>query len=245
MVAHRRKAIIKSRRRLEDDEADELASETAQLEDDSLSEATALSDMDDEDADADGSDISEQEDADTKEAGVKDTAAAADAAAANGHATAPNGKETSNTGSAVTQREEATSFVRADTEMMRSGGKLPPGAEDVEEVAFEDLVEDGVELQQEPTAEPVADGKRPGKSEVARERRRRNQDEYRRKRDSDPTFVPNRGGFFMHDHRHAGPAANGFRPFSKGRGRGRGVNGKSLTSAEYVDLTLSTAFLSA
>lgn len=62
------------------------------------------------------------------------------------------------------------------------------------------------------------------------ERRRREHEEYRKKRDEDPAFVPNRGAFFMHDHRHAGPAANGFRPFGRGalrggRGRGRGIGG--------------------
>lgn len=62
------------------------------------------------------------------------------------------------------------------------------------------------------------------------ERRRREHEEYRKKRDEDPAFVPNRGAFFMHDHRHAGPAANGFRPFgrgalARGRGRGRGFGG--------------------
>ncbi|KAK2681166.1 Btz domain [Fusarium oxysporum f. sp. vasinfectum] len=51
-------------------------------------------------------------------------------------------------------------------------------------------------------------------------RRRQEHEDYKRKRDEDPAFVPNRGAFFMHDHRHAGPAANGFRPFGRGRGRG-------------------------
>lgn len=67
-------------------------------------------------------------------------------------------------------------------------------------------------------------------SEAPFERRRREHEEYRKKRDEDPAFVPNRGAFFMHDHRHAGPAANGFRPFGRGalrggRARGRGVGG--------------------
>ena len=55
--------------------------------------------------------------------------------------------------------------------------------------------------------------------ELPHERRRREHEEYKKKRDADPAFVPNRGAFFMHDHRHAGPAANGFRPFGRGRGR--------------------------
>jgi hypothetical protein len=52
------------------------------------------------------------------------------------------------------------------------------------------------------------------------DRRRQEHEDYKKKRDEDPAFVPNRGSFFMHDHRHAGPAANGFRPFGRGRGRG-------------------------
>lgn len=52
------------------------------------------------------------------------------------------------------------------------------------------------------------------------ERRRREHEDYKKQRDENPAFVPNRGAFFMHDHRHAGPAANGFRPFGRGRGRG-------------------------
>ncbi|KAK4191461.1 CASC3/Barentsz eIF4AIII binding-domain-containing protein [Podospora australis] len=57
------------------------------------------------------------------------------------------------------------------------------------------------------------------------EQKRREHEEYRRKRDEDPTFVPNRGGFFLHDHRGAGPAANGFRPFTQRNRGGRGGRG--------------------
>lgn len=64
-------------------------------------------------------------------------------------------------------------------------------------------------------------------SETHYERRRREHEEYKKKRQEDPSFVPNRGAFFMHDHRHSGPAANGFRPFSKGRGRGKMAPGIS------------------
>lgn len=70
----------------------------------------------------------------------------------------------------------------------------------------------------------------PPRRETAYERQRREHDLYRQKRDEDPSFVPNRGAFFMHDHRGAGPAANGFRPFGRGgRGRGRGGYGGLYT----------------
>ena len=57
--------------------------------------------------------------------------------------------------------------------------------------------------------------------------RRSEHEEYKRKRDGDPAFVPNRGGFFMHDQREQ----NGFR----GRGRGRGRI--PPTPAQYVHRT--------
>lgn len=56
--------------------------------------------------------------------------------------------------------------------------------------------------------------------ETVFEKRRREHEEYRKKRDADPAFVPNRGAFFMHDHRSGAGGANGFRPFGRGRGRG-------------------------
>ncbi len=60
--------------------------------------------------------------------------------------------------------------------------------------------------------------------ETPLERKRREHEEYKKQRDENPSFVPNRGAFFMHDHRHAGPAANGFRPFGRDN-RGRGGRG--------------------
>ncbi|KAK6720276.1 hypothetical protein SNK05_003384 [Fusarium graminearum] len=68
-------------------------------------------------------------------------------------------------------------------------------------------------------------------------RRRQEHEDYKKKRDEDPAFVPNRGAFFMHDHRHAGPAANGFRPFGRGRGRGGrgGIGGRLLPSTNCIN----------
>ena len=74
------------------------------------------------------------------------------------------------------------------------------------------------------------------------ERRRREHEDYKKQRDENPAFVPNRGAFFMHDHRHAGPAANGFRPFGRpGRGRGgRGGIGGPFVPGKYVNPTSSS-----
>ncbi|KAI0995615.1 hypothetical protein K3495_g12565 [Podosphaera aphanis] len=69
--------------------------------------------------------------------------------------------------------------------------------------------------------------------ETPYERRRREHLEYKRRRDEDPSFVPNRGAFFMHDYRHSGPAANGFRPSGRGRDRGRLRAGTTSISSNH------------
>ncbi|KAH0292818.1 hypothetical protein M436DRAFT_69478 [Aureobasidium namibiae CBS 147.97] len=56
------------------------------------------------------------------------------------------------------------------------------------------------------------------RGETVADRRRREHDDYRKKRDTDPTFIPNRGNFFMHDAR-----TSDRRGFIRGRGRGRGI----------------------
>ncbi|KAJ3473862.1 hypothetical protein NLG97_g10097 [Lecanicillium saksenae] len=81
----------------------------------------------------------------------------------------------------------------------------------------------------------------------ANARRRNDNDDYKRRREQDPAFVPNRGAFFMHDSRQAaGPPGNTFRPFGRGRGRGGrgGFAGNSYGRMKYVE-SLPCAFTSA
>ncbi|KAI4720409.1 hypothetical protein E4T48_03352 [Aureobasidium sp. EXF-10727] len=59
------------------------------------------------------------------------------------------------------------------------------------------------------------------RGETVADRRRREHDDYRKKRDTDPTFIPNRGNFFMHDARTSDQ--RGFGSYARVRGRGRGV----------------------
>ena len=220
MIAQRRKHLVTSRRRVEDEGEEDAGSEAAPLEDDSLSEATALSDLDDEDADAEGSDISEQDDG-------EETPRSAKEAPGNGHIAAVNGKTREQPEKESAGSNHVPAGGRGDTEAMMNGLPKPQRTEEMEEIEFEDMGENGSELPAVPVKEEETEVQSSTrKTEAPHERRRREQEEYKRKRDADPTFVPNRGGFFMHDHRHAGPAANGFRPF--GRGRGRGQNGGPL-----------------
>jgi len=193
----------------------------AELEDDSLSEGSAISDADD-DANAEGSDATDVDDSGLREVVQSN-------AKENGHLSAEKGSGEQKTNK--TDKAPVTAAM-ADTEAMMNGLKISDDADAAEEVHFEDMVEDA-ELpppQQLEVQNPVVAERR----ETLAERRRREHEEYRKKRDADPAFVPNRGGFFMHDHRSAAPGQNGFRPFGKGRGRGRGFIGGPFSPAKCV-----------
>ncbi|KUI74217.1 hypothetical protein VM1G_09835 [Cytospora mali] len=201
------------RRRVEDEGEDEGGPETLDaLDDDSITEGSVISD---ENNHADDSDTSNVDEASP---------------------TSPVVKKGSNrgTGKAGDRRGPA------------SAGAADPNGQATEAVAETEARLDGLSISESPKPAPeneaAAPSSKPGgpvvvssasgqSQEPPFERRRREHEEYRKKRDEDPAFVPNRGAFFMHDHRHAGPAANGFRPFGRGAlrggrgGRGRGFVG--------------------
>ena len=207
MVAPRRKDLLRSRRRIEDEGEEEEGSVAAGPEEDSLSEGSVISDADD-DADAEGSDGSELLPAETRDAKPKIT----------GSVRSPASQK-SKPGIHRPPIKPALSKVMADTELMMNGLQLSGEVDDGEEVNFEDIGQNFESQPQRgsPSRNPLAD---PVVS--IGERRRIEHEEYKKKRDADPAFVPNRGGFFMHDHRSASQSQNGFRPFGRGRGRGRG-----------------------
>ncbi|MCJ1282697.1 hypothetical protein MMC26_002022 [Xylographa opegraphella] len=207
MGAPRRKNLIASRRRVEDDEEEE-GSVTAGVEEDSLSEGSAISDADD-DADAEGSD--------TSDIGASKRSPAKRRNAIEKQVDEANAK--ADEAASTTKHQSLTPAV-ADTEAMMNGMKISDDANAVEEINFDDLGIQGEALQSQVPA--GVDRVLSDKTETLIERRRREHEEYKQKRDADPAFVPNRGGFFMHDHRSAAPGQNGFRPSGRGRGRGRG-----------------------
>lgn len=204
MVANGRKKGIASRRRV-DEEGEEGGPDVAELEDDSLSEGTIPSDDEDEaDAEASGSDLSEDDGPMQK--GKIDKLAKA----SNGN---------------ISKHIEEVPMVHknaatADNDAMMNGlskalngpnGSKAKLSKEPEAIDFDKMGLDNENVATEDAS----------KQESPIDRRKREHDDYKKKRDADPAFVPNRGAFFMHDHRHAGPAANGFRPFGRGRGRGQ------------------------
>lgn len=198
------------RRRVEDEGEDDVD----MLDDDSLTEGSIASD--DHDA-ANDSDTSNVDDASPTAPDARKTTA--------------NGITKAGRGMPSEDLKKAARPVMTDTEIMLNGLSLADPVAPIEEINFDDLQQDSPTKTAAPIVVSSASASIPKPSQNASvdapfERRRREHEEYRKKRDEDPAFVPNRGAFFMHDHRGAGPSANGFRPFNRGGGRGgRGRGG--------------------
>jgi hypothetical protein len=202
----KRTTNIARRRRLDDE--DESKSVATELADDSQSDVSVLSDVD-ENGDADNSDLSEVDSSPSLTEGKGKRK--------------PNGNQDAKPRSDVTTRRQpsppiarsdATFPALKDTEMMLTGIKLADESKDAEAVDFE---------TGHTASDPAPAVGAPRQPETLGERRRREHEEYKKKRDADPAFIPNRGAFFMHDQRSA-PAQNGFRAAGM-RGRGRGGGG--------------------
>jgi hypothetical protein len=91
---------------------------------------------------------------------------------------------------------------------MKGGFKAGDKASDDEAVDFE--------------TGDIAEAAPANRQETYAERRRREHEDYKKKKEADPAFIPNRGAFFMHDQRSASGPNNGFRPFGRGQARTRG-----------------------
>ncbi|KAJ0119323.1 hypothetical protein J7T55_013561 [Diaporthe amygdali] len=201
------------RRRVDDDGDDEGGPETLDaLDDDSMTEGSVISD---ENNHADDSDTSNVDEASPISPALKKTSGRGSAKAGDRRPAAAVPDATDADGHAAEAVAETESRLH---ELSISDSPKTAHADDAAAAPSKPGGPVVVSSTSVPSQEPPF------------ERRRREHEEYRKKRDEDPAFVPNRGAFFMHDHRHAGPAANGFRPFgrgalSRGRGRGRGFGG--------------------
>ncbi|GAP91200.1 hypothetical protein SAMD00023353_5300430 [Rosellinia necatrix] len=218
----RRRKLIGNRRRVEDEGEDEGGPDQFDVEDDSLSDGSLASD--DVDA-ADDSDTSNVEDASPTGPPMKKKMA--------GRTTSTNSTRKAHPkptpGSTVSKHPKPSKDAVSDTEFMMNGLTISDQHPPIQAVDFQDAPKSPARA---PAPIVVSSNSvlppRDGVQGPLGDRRRMEHEEYRRKRDGDPSFVPNRGAFFMHDHRHAGPSANGFRPFgraSRGRGARGGIGG--------------------
>lgn len=181
-------------------------------EDESQSVATELADDSQSDASA-ASDAADDADADNSDLSDADSGVAP---AEGKPRRKPNGARTAHAAPAAPPRQPSPPIARSDA-------PAPP-LQDAEALLNGLSIDEG-------DAETA-----PARPETLGDRRRREHDEYKKKRDSDPAFIPNRGAFFMHDSRSA-PGQNGFRP-AGGRGRGRGGIGGPFSPAKCVPMPL-------
>jgi hypothetical protein len=197
------------RRRREEDTEDNDS--VVQRIDDSHSEGSLPSD---DDGDADDSDLSEAE-------RPGSLSPEDQATKSNGAVKAQDSQQEAVAAALPAVGGNEGSFARStDTEAMMNGLKISGDTPQGEAMDFEGapgpavvssdvaILLDGVLRRQENFAE----------------RKRREHEEYKKKRDADPAFIPTRGAFFMHDSRHA-QAQNGVRLLGRGRGRGAVVGG--------------------
>ena len=217
-VARKRTNNIARRRRLDDE--DESKSVATELADDSQSDVSARSDLD-EHGDADNSDLSEVDSAPSLTDGKTKRKA-------NGTRPAKPrpGVASRREPSPPIARSDAAFPAQKDTEMMLNGLTIADDA----------AQDDAVDFETGSLADaPAPAVEAPERQQTLGERRRREHEEYKKKRDADPAFIPNRGAFFMHDQRSA-PAQNGFRQAGRGRGRGGGGGGIGgpFSPAKYV-----------
>lgn len=209
------------RRRVEDDGDDEGGPETLDhLDDDSVTEGSVVSD---ENGHADDSDTSNVDEASPTSPVVK-KASGRGAPKSGARRGAPAGPPEPN--GQANQQVQVTE-VGAQLNGLNISDEPKPAQD-----------EGAAPVPTKSTGPVVVSSTAVQVQEASFERRRREHEEYRKKRDEDPAFVPNRGAFFMHDHRHPGPSANGFRPFGRGalrggRGRGRGIGGP-FAPVQYV-----------
>ncbi|KAJ5726442.1 uncharacterized protein N7483_007799 [Penicillium malachiteum] len=205
-MAHHRRHIGASRRQRRDDEGEDEGSQVGDLDDDSLSEGSVGTHQEDEDADVEGSD-------------TEDEAPTTETRQVNGKT---NGRDIRPSSTSPTKSILKTTV--SDTEAMLGD---PKGSEDSEETQLDQLGPSN-ELQagRTPSAPPTEP-----KRESLAIRKRRDHEKNTKEREQNPTFVPTRGEFFLHDKRSTekgsgsgpGSGSNNHRGSNKGKSRPYGL----------------------
>ena len=213
-----------------DEDGEDEGSVVAELPDDSQSDESGISD----EADADNSDLSDSDQSKSVLAHGQTSVQPKLVSKVNGSVGSLRTRESKASNAAKSRKsvDTATQFVdnaefaaAADTEVMMSGMNAASRARQDEGLSFDKLDESNTSELLEKSTTVLGTGNLPqnqvqrnNKSETPIERRRREHEEYKKKRDTDPAFIPNRGAFFMHDHRSF-PSLAGYRSSTKGRGK--------------------------
>lgn len=217
------KSLVSRRRRADDEGEDDEGSDAAG---DSQSEGSVLTDVGEGE---DASSVAATERSDAGLGGMMEETAAngnsgapGSAGSKTGHGKRKGAKEADDSQESQQSEEKSMTQVSfkpaADTEAMMNGLRIDDGAQGT--VDFESLNPNAGPSTAVPTNSTATNG---DSARAVSQRQRQDHQEYRRRRDTDPTFVPNRGSFYMHNTR-ANADARGDEP-SAGVGRGRGRGG--------------------
>lgn len=205
MAPGARRGLAPRRRRLDDEDESSVVGE---VEEDSMSDGSALS-LADEEVEAEASDASEENDGPT-----------ATVSKPRASKSAPDTKDPQ---MLPGKQIQADAFAPTeDTVAMMNGLKISDTSNAEPELDFDEPAPDD-RVESADTTQPPSEAPRAPRRETAGQRAKREHQEYLKQRDSDPAFVPNRGGFFLHDDRASN--AQAFWNKQHGRGRGRGYNG--------------------
>jgi hypothetical protein len=202
MPPTRRRLVPRHRRA---DDGEDETSIAGDVDEDSLSEGSAAS-LADDDADGEASDGSLDDDE------RHDPEPAASPIANTKH---PSVKDKANR-DAKEPEQAVTAFpATADNRATLNGIQAAASAE---ELHFDEASSEAAQPEVD-TPEPQLNAPKGPRHETLAQRSRREHQEYIKERDANPAFVPNRGGFFLHDDRNStAPSFNG-RPSFRGRGR--------------------------
>lgn len=203
-MAPRRHNIGASRRRRREDEGEDEGSVDGEVEDDSLSEGSVGSHQDDDDADGEGSEESEDENIPVGNP---------DSQQVNGRV--PEGSRRRHS---VSPQKATLATAITDTDAMMNGLKISGEGENVKEIHFDNMrgeFDQAGRAPSEPPTEPTR--------ESSMETKRPENDKTIRGKGEDPTFVPTRGSFFLHDKRSSETGANGHKPSNKPKSRPYGL----------------------
>ncbi|KAG4287835.1 hypothetical protein FPRO06_05487 [Fusarium proliferatum] len=195
----RRRKLIGQRRRVEDEGEDEAGPETLDLDDDSITDGSLTDDNDP----ADDSDTSNIDEASPTSPNVRRKVNGAAKQAGHGHKSG-SGSGPGQNGKPVT-----------DTDVMLHGLSITDQSPPVQEMHFDEVV--APSPSKSPAAPIVVSSASARPPAAPANRRRQEHEDYKRKRDEDPAFVPNREPAPPARPRHMveqeGPAnGNGFIP---------------------------------
>jgi next-to-BRCA1 protein 1 len=174
------------------------------MEDDSLSEGSIISQQDEDDADGEGSDESDDENIPVDSPARHEINGRVPEGPQRRHSMSPN--------------KISLAKTMSDTDAMMNGLKVEGDAKGVPEINFDEMERELGQIGRAPSAPPAE-----ASTETFAKKRLPEAEKLTRGKGEDPTVVPTRGSFFLHDKRSTESGANNHRPSGKSKSRPYGL----------------------